>query len=368
MSLRLKEINQVMVRCYMSKANMLMLGKPGIGKTCSIEHFVEKMRERIPDFKVWHFYGPTMSPMDIQAGMPDVATGTIKMYSNASIPNAYATPDVKGVVFIGEMLNTDPTTLKLLQKYVNGEDMNGVLRKPDGVMVLADSNRLEDKAGVMQQFRALLNRFLTVDVYTDENDNTEYAQKMEWHAMVQAFFRENPNLIDNYEKVFAADAGRGTASKQNDQMAEEGKRGIWACMRGWNRVSDLEYTMEELGGGAITVDEITGSVGTGPGMQYHTFKQIVSRLASVEEVLANPEGVKIPEKIDELYALAMIVSLRCKAEDLKTIYTFAKRIQYDMQVFMLKTMMGRKNFPLVGSETYRSWVLDPQVNKLVNAR
>lgn len=367
MSLRLKEMNQVMVRCYLSKSNMLMLGKPGIGKTCSIEHFAEKMRERIPEFKVWHFYGPTMSPMDIQAAMPDVATGTLLMYSNACIPNAYKEPDVKGVVFIGEMLNTDPTTLKLLQKYVNGEDMNGVLRKPEGVMVLADSNRLEDKAGVMQQFRALLNRFLTVDVYTDESDNVEYAQKMEWHPMVQAFFRESPNLIDNYEKVFAADAGRGTATKKTDQMAEEGKRGIWACMRGWNRVSELERTAEELGG-AITMDEITGSVGTGPGMQYHTFKQVVARLASIEEVIAHPEKVTIPDKIDELYALCMIVGLRCKDTDLKAIYTFAQRVQHDMQVFLLKTMMGRKNFTLVGSEVYRKWVLDPQISKLVNAR
>ena len=367
MSLRLKEMNQVMVRAYLSKSNLLMLGKPGIGKTCSIEHFADKMRERIPDFKVWHFYGPTMSPMDIQAAMPDVATGTLLMYSNACIPNAYNSPDVKGVVFIGEMLNTDPTTLKLLQKYVNGEDMNGVLRKPEGVMVLADSNRLEDKAGVMQQFRALLNRFLTIEVFTEESDNIEYAQKMEWHPLVQAFFRENPGMIDNYEKVFAADAGRGRDSKQNDQTAEEGKRGIWACMRGWNRISDLEYVAEEVGG-SLSLDEITGSVGTGPGMMYNTFKQIVSRLASIEEVINNPEKVSIPDKIDELYALCMIVALRCKPDDLKAIYTFAKRVQHDMQVFVLKKLMERKNFGLVGTDVYRDWVLNPQISKLVNAR
>lgn len=364
MALRLKETNHVMVRAYMAKSNMLMLGKPGIGKTCSIEAFAEKMRERVPEFKVWHFYGPTMSPMDIQAAMPDVATGTLKMFSNAGLPNSYANADLKGVVFIGEMLNTDPTTLKLLQKYVNGEDMNGVLKKPDGVMVIADSNRLEDKAGVMQQFRALLNRFLTVEVYTEIEDNIEYAVKHEWHPLVQAFFRENPDSIDNYEKVFASTSNRDS---KNETQAEEGKRGVWACMRGWSRISALEYVADELGA-PLTRDEVIGSVGTGPGMGYVTFKNMVGRLATVEEVIADPEGVAIPEKIDELYALAMIVSLRCKDEHLKQVYTFFRRVQYDMQVFALRTLSNRRNLSFVGTPEHREWVLDPQIGKLVNAR
>lgn len=364
MATQLKDMSLVMVRSYLAKSNLLMLGQPGIGKTCSIEGFAEKMRERVPDFKVWHFYGPTMSPMDIQASMPDNATQTLKVYSNACLPNAYTDPDVKGVVFVGEMLNTDPTTLKLLQKYVNGEDMNGCLKKPAGVMVVADSNRLEDKAGVVQQFRALLNRFLTMEVYTNADSNIEYAAKHSWHPLVQAFFREHPHLTDNYAKVFSAEARKDA---KNEEMAEEGKRGIWACMRGWNRISDLEYAGEELGVPPL-LEEITGSVGTGPGMAYNTFKQVVSRLATIEEVLANPEKVKIPEKIDELYALAMIVSLRFKIEDFPKVHQFAKRIQPDMQAFMLRTAVLRKDVSIIPTQTYRDWVLDPQINKLVTAR
>jgi hypothetical protein len=31
-------------------------------------------------------------------------------------------------------------------------------------------------------------------------------------------------------------------------------------------------------------------------------------------------------------------------------------------------MMLRKNLKLVGTETYRKWILDPQINKLITAR
>ena len=95
---------------------------------------------------------------------------------------------------------------------------------------------------------------------------------------------------------------------------------------------------------------------------------MVGRLATIEEVLANPDKVKIPEKIDELYALSMVVALKCKDEHLPAVHTFAKRIQPDMQVFILRTLMLRKNFTLVGTETYKKWILDPQINKLINAR
>lgn len=366
MAMRLKEVTNVIVRAYQAKSNLLMTGKPGMGKTCTIEEFVTKMRERVADFQLWHFYGPTMSPMDIQACMPDNATGTLKVYSNACLPNAYNHPDAVGVVFIGEMLNTDPTTLKLLQKYVNGEDMNGVLRKPHGVMVIADSNRLEDKAGVMQQFRALLNRFMPIEVYTTPEDNTEFAAKHEWHYLVQAFFRENPHLIDNYEEVFGADPSQKRNARADD-VAEEGKRGVWACMRGWNRLSELERAGDTLGS-PVSLDEMTGCVGKAPAIKYNAFKQMVGRLATIEEVLAHPEKVAIPEKIDELYALSMVVSLKCKEEQLEAVHTFAKRIQPDMQVFMLRTMMLRKNLQLVGTAVYRTWILDPQINKLINAR
>lgn len=363
MATRLKEMNPILARAYLAKRNILMLSKPGIGKTDTINHFVEKMGEKIEGFKGWPFYGSTMSPMDVQAAMPDMETKTLAMFSNAGLPNAYTDPDVKGVVFIGEMLNTDPTTLKLLQKYVNGEDMNGVLRKPDGVIVIADSNRMEDKAGVIQQYRALLNRFTKVHVYTEASDCIEYAAKHEWHPHVQAFFRENPALIDNYEAVFAADAGKS----KDGRMAEEGKMGTWACMRGWDSVQRTEFAAEELGS-PMTLDEITGAVGTGPGMQYNVFKQMLGRLASFEEVLAHPEKVAIPEKIDELYALTTIVALKAKAEDLPKVYKFFRRIQEDLQVFAIRTMALRKNFGLVGTEIYVEWVSDPKIRSLVNGR
>jgi hypothetical protein len=375
MASKLKSLPNMLLRGYVAKTNVFMRGKPGIGKTDTIVHFIDKMRERVPEFQLWNFYGPTMSPTDIQMAMPEIESGTLRVFNNGTLPNAYSHPEAKGVVFIGEMPNTDPTTLKLLQKYINGEDMNGTLRKPKGVMVIADGNRIEDKAGVMQHGRALLNRFMTIDVYTDVEDNIEYAAKHSWHPFVQSMMREHPDVIDNYDRVFLtsdterkrAEEARRKGDGRADTLAEEGKNGVWACMRGWNRVSELEFAAEGLNDG-VTMDEIAGSVGVAVGALYLAHKSMIGRLASLEEVLNNPEGVAVPTKIDELYAMCQVLSLRVKEEHLPKLHAFAKRIQYDMQAFMLRTMMMRKNFKLLGTDVYRAWILDPQLNKLLNVR
>jgi MoxR-like ATPase len=371
-ALRLKDVPNVLVRNYLAKTNVFLSSKPGIGKTDTVELFIRKMQERTTGFKAWHFYGPSLSPTDIQMAMPDTETGLMRIFNNSQLPNAYTHPELQGVVFIGEMPNTDPTTLKQLQKYVNGEDMNG-LRKPEGVMVIADGNRLVDKAGVLQQGRALMNRFLSIDVYTEAEDCIEYAVKHEWHSSVQSFLREYPHLIDNYDEVFQTTVSAREAAEVNrrnggtDAQAEEGKAGIWASMRGWNRISNLEVAGESLHS-EPTPSELMGSVGTGPGAQYIAHKAMLGKLASFADIVANPEKVDVPTKMDEAYALSTVVAVRCQAEQLAAIYKFAKRLPHDLQAYILRTMIMRKNFPLLGSVEYREWIRDPQLNQLITAR
>lgn len=372
-ALKLKDVPNVLVRNYIAKTNVFLASKPAVGKTDTVNLFIAKMQQKVEGFKVWTFYGPSMSPTDIQMAMPDTETGTMRVFHNSQLPNAYENPDQVGVVFIGEMPNTDPTTLKQLQKYCNGEDMNG-LRKPDGVMVIADGNRLEDKAGVLQQGRALMNRFLTLDVYTEAEDCMEYALKHEWHPTVQSFFREYPHLIDNYDEVFqTTESARANAEKNrrtgsaHDLQAEEGKRGIWASMRGWNRVSNLEFAADELHS-EITIPELMGSVGTGPATQYHAHKAMLGKLASYAEIVQNPTKVAVPTKMDEIYALSMVVAIRCTLDDLPAVYQFCKRLPYDIQAFVLRTMMVRKNFSLRNTKEYIEWSMNPQLNQLINGR
>lgn len=371
MPIKLKEVNGVLVRSYIAGTNLFMRSKPGIGKTETIEAWAKQMAEKVEGFQLWRFYCPTMSPMDIQASAPDYETGKLRLFNNQALPNAYDDPNMIGAVFFGELPNADPTTAKLLQKYINGEDMSGVLRKPNGVIVIADGNRLEDKSSVQQQGRAFLNRFAQVEVYTDAKDCQEYAAKHEWHPFVQTFFHENAHMIDNYDEVFevagSAHARGQNKTNRNDTMTEEGKLGIWANMRSWKRISDLEFAAEKTGT-TVSMHESIGNLGTGVGTHYDAHKGMLGKLARFEDIMADPAKIKLPTEMSELFALAMLVAVRCQKEDLPNVKVFGQRLPHEMQAALLRQMTVRKPLDLVHSPEFAQWITDPQLTSLLNAR
>jgi hypothetical protein len=371
MATRLKDLLPILVRNYIARVNTFIRGKPAIGKTETIAQFAERMKTRVPGFKVWMFYAPTMSPMDIQASAPNYETHLLEMFNNAALPNHYTTPDAVGVVFFGELPNADPATTKLLQKYVNGEDMSGVLRKPEGVVVIADGNRIEDKSGVQQQGRAFLSRFEQLEAYTDASDNLAYAMAHAWHPYVQKFMETNPALIDNYDDVFETSAAARQRSAQAkaangaDQQAEEGKLGIWANMRSWERMSRKEYAADQLRS-PVTLAEACGNVGSGVGAQYEAHKRMMMSLTSLEEIVADPANARLPTAMDEQYALSMLIAHRCNETQLPQIYTYACRMPLELQASIVRHLGGRKNFNLGASDAFAKWNTNPALNQLLN--
>lgn len=368
MAIKLREMQAILVRNYLARVNTFFRGKPALGKTETIEAYVRQMQSRVVGFRGWYFYAPTMSPMDIQASAPDKETGRLRLYNNEALPNAYTEPDAVGVVFFGELPNADPATAKLLQKYVNGEDMSGVLRKPEGVMVIADGNRIEDKSGVQQQGRAFLSRFEQHEVYSDATDNIEYAAKHSWHPMVQTFFDQNAALIDNYDEVFQTSGNVAQATPgSRDKMSEEGKLGVWANMRSWQRISRKEYAADELGS-PVTLGECIGNLGSGVGAAYDAHKQVINSLASFDQIMADPRGIAVPAKMDEQYALAKIVALRCREDQMPAVHAFGARLPLEMQAVILRQMSARKNFTMGANDAYVNWITNPALNKLLNGR
>lgn len=370
MTMKLNRLISVLSTNYEAGVPTFVRGKPGIGKTETIQAFCQRMTQQYEGFKLWQFYAPTMSPMDIQASAPNYDKGVLQMYNNEFLPNAYTDPDAKGVIFLGELPNTDPATSKLLQKYINGEDMSGVLRKPKGVMVIADGNRIEDKSGVQQQGRAFMSRFEHLEVYSDAEDNTKFAFEHNWHPTVLAFFKDTPDLIDNYDSVFQTNAKeQAKAGNARDVLSEEGRLGIWANMRSWKRISDKE-TVAERHGERLSLDELAGSLGAGVAAKYQAYKDILHRLASYDEVIKNPAKVDIPTKQDERYALCMLVALRAKFADMDAAFTFGRRMPAELQVVILTNLVQRK--APAGEKrfhehpAYLKWIADPEMSVLIS--
>jgi hypothetical protein len=371
-TLHIKQLPRAIALSYQAGTNLLLTSKPATGKSETTFKTAQTMAERIEGFGYWPFDVGTANPNDVAAYMPNMETGKLQVFANSVLPNAYDNPDTKGIVFIDEVMNGDPATVKVFQKYINGEDISGKLRKPVGVIIIAASNRMMDKAGAMQQSRAFMSRIEQLEIYSDAGHNLHFMDDDSWWPVLRKFLEKFPDLIDNYETVFNVDEDK--KKRTTDEVAEqgeEGKRGVWANMRSWKRISKLEYAAQLL---HIPLDacRITSNVGKAVGTQYNTYRAMFDKIASVEEILKDPKGVEIPKKIDELFVMVCMLSQLVKATEMKPAATFVDRLQGDMRALAIRRMVkrsqkNRAEFDIGATKEYHAWMKDPSIQDLFMA-
>jgi hypothetical protein len=379
MQLLLAELPKQIMLSFVAKTNLLFVSQPGIGKTetCHRAAMVIKKKlagldPNLDEFQYIEVDVPTMSPPDIGTYMPDRETRMLEFFANSTLPNAYRTPNAQGILHFGELLNIDTAVGKLLQKYINREDINGKLLLPKNFIVVADSNRITDKAGVQQQSRALLSRFEQIEVYTDAKSNIEFAERMDFHHSVQTFMKEWPDLIDNYVRVFTPPKNDSRKLDVIATEAEEGKRGIWACMRGWKRISDLEYAAETLQM-ELLPQRVIGNVGTAIGTQYMSHRAMIGKLASLDEIVRSPKTAKVPDQMDELYAQLVMLAMRVEQKHTKALDVYLSRVPKDLKAMVVSRLLARsrKNpatFNILNAPEYQVWMSDPEFSDLLMAR
>lgn len=372
-SIHIKHLSRELALSYAAGTNILGVSKPGIGKTETTLATAKQMAERIEGFKVWYVDMTTATPNDLMAYMPNEKTHKLEGYENVSLPNAYDDPDAKGFVLEDEALNADPMTGKVFQKYNNGEIIGGRFRKPDGVICVLLSNRLQDKAGVMQQSRAFLRRVEQVEIFSDAAHNLKFAESAGWYPVVVEFLKKFPHLIDNYDEVFDADVQREKKLSKDDvaEKNEEGKRGIWANMGSWTRISKLEYAAKSLNI-EMNPARFLSNVGKAIGTQYNTYRATFDKIASVEEILKNPKGVAVPEKMDQLYVMVCMLAQLVPQNHVKEAGIFIDRLQGDIRAMAIRRLVKRSQkdrsaFDIGATKEYKAWMQDPAISDLFMA-
>jgi hypothetical protein len=344
-------------RALRCQFNVKYLSPPARGKTKLIEEIVKRQKELDPEFffDVWD--GGTMQPTDTVMAMPVVETKLIEMFRSGRLPNHYVTPDLRGIIYVGEIPLMGAEVSKGFQKLWNHEDIGGEFRIPAGVIFVGDGNRLTDKSGAQAETRANACRYVT---YTLEFD-PEHALnvvKLHYHTKVAAFLIRNPTCIDNYEDVFEKDPPRPA----NDAMCIEGKHGIWASLRSWQRVSDIMFDVEQTGI-ALLPGEIECNVGDGIAKTFMAFCVMIDHLSSMEDIIANPKKIAIPSETSQQFALATMLSLLVNRDSWEPVATYLQRYPAEIQVVFFYNMNARlekakdANTTFIrGTKSYQAWI------------
>jgi len=369
MRIHIKDLPKQIAINYSAGVNMSLASKPALGKTYGVFGAHKVIQHYEPDVQLALCDMATMSPNDIVVYMPDPKTGTLVAYPNAELPNHYTHPKSKGIFFIDEYGLGDPTTISATQKYINRESIGGKLRMPDGWMVVGATNRLSDKSNVRQQPRAWLSRMEQWQAYSTPDYDLKIAGDNEYFPIVVQFMKAFPHLIDNYETVFEPPKKDPMNEGDRALVTEEGRYGVWANKRSWKRLSDIEYACAKMHA-PLNLMRPLANLGQGVGQQYMTYRATQESMLNIDDILKDPKGVRIPDRMDQLYITMCMLAALVKDTQLKAVSTYIDRVGGDMRVMVVQRMAARwrkegVDFNLKNAPDFKQWVKDPAFSDLV---
>lgn len=343
--LNLHDIPAILHRCIRTGTNLTLTGEPGLGKTSIINQVVEAIQVQDPDFQLWDIYTPSLSPIDFSVPMPDTTTGKLRMFHNDMLPNGFETPDARGVLFLGERDNADPATNKALQKYINNECMSG-LKKPKGVIVVADSNAINHRSGTVQQSLALLSRSRLVNVEVDAEVTLKYFAERGVNPFIQAYLSLRKEHVSTFDVLLK---NKGYA--------------IWANPRGWERLGasmdDADAHNEKL-----SHEEIIGDIGEAVGREFIAFLHAARELVSYAQITEDPMKAHLPEKLSDVYAVIAMLAATTQHTDMVNVRKYVERLGCEVQILYLKlliTSKGKHKTSCINTRAYTEWFSKPEI-------
>ena len=342
--------------------NLNLRGEPAIGKTYSANVTLANLVAEGTIEKVYHLNGATLAASDIVMAMPNMEKRILEYFYNGLLPNAHNNPSERSVIYVGEKGLIEKLSGKFLQKLINHEECGGY-RTPDPTIFLFDGNLLTDNAGVQIQGRAIESRMTHVTVEFDLVSSQQFARS-NFHPLVGSFLADDANIpwVNNYREVYKPNRA------SDDQMAVEGRHGIWASMRSWERVSKMYLATDANPTLHVHDEMIFGTVGMAAGNAFREHVNAVSRLATFDQILHDPARAAVPVDMSECFTLVLILSHKTTPAVLDKVTKYIARFPIDQQIIWGRMLMERAAKDAVvksafaAHPAFRAWVNSPNIS------
>lgn len=318
---------------------------PGLGKSEGVAQTTAELAKDIGEPVGFNpFFLSTLEQPDVRGfGLPakDVDGSSIMQYTAAPwMPRAGAPQH--GIVFLDEFRQAGHDVQKpAAELLLNGRVGESVL--PIGWMVVAASNREEDRSGVQRELAFISNRRMEIKISPDLESWVDWAERKAIHWASVAFAKHQPGLIFG------------------DKVPD--KPGPFTTPRSFVKMS---YLIGELDMEMFT-EAAAGLVGEGTAAAFVSFLRVVEQLPDFEEIVANPKKCRLPDKDrpDAQYATMQMIAHRVDNDTATPAFNYLKRMDREFQVAGLKATL-RRCPAVLQSKDFAEWVKGNK-DLLVNA-
>jgi len=314
----------------------LVLGKPGGGKSALCREVVAAMGGT--EANTIEFNASTRDPVDV-LGTPN-NRGEYTQW----VPPLEFWKLRRGVgkcFLILEELTDGPIPMQNALCRVIQDRYAGSLALSDELYIDASGNRTEDNSGANRLTTKLGNR---MRVHTFEESVpawVKWALDNNIDPVLIQFIRYRPKALSDFDP-----------NRPN---------GINPTPRSWASVSLIDPALPP----DLFFAECAGSVGEAYAAEYVAFRKLYSELVSFEDVVLNPTGTPVPEKLDVQYALVGSLSHNVTPGNVDRVAKYVDRMAKDFaNMFWLDA--SRKNTKLKATKPWITWAAS-NANALMGA-
>lgn len=305
---------------------VFLWGAPGVGKSDVIKQIAEDHKLELRDVRL-----SLLDPIDLK-GFPTIDSVKKQM---SWLPADFLPKKGKGLLFLDEM-NSAPQSVQAAAYQLVLNRKIGEYKLPDGWSVMAAGNRASDRSVVHAMPAALANRFVHLDFDINVDDWSHWAMENELHTDLRAFIRFRPNLLHCFD---SASNPRAFPSPRS-----------WAFVNDIykdNHSADDEYEL------------IKGTVGEGAAAEFSGFVRQIKDLPTIDQVLLDPDGTKVPTSPAGMYAMATALDAKTTTNNIGRIMKYTDRLPVEFQVVYVRSAI-RRDSKLTGTKEYMDWGIKHQ--------
>lgn len=286
---------------------LLVIGKPGIGKTCGVLSSIKEMNKKLPKEKQLGFkkilLGQTVvgSLSGIPVARPD---GTVVRIQIPDLPNPERDGEY-GVLFLDEITTADEMQIQPALGLADDSRNLGEYTLPEHWIVIGAGNG-PDCTNFVRLDDMTLTRFSAYDINYDYfEDFRPYAHATGLHEDIIAFLNFQPNCCVRPESTDMDSAGK-----------------MFPCPRTWERLS-IEMKMRKAQGKPVDPDQIANFagriIGVKAGREFGAFMQYRKTLNyDVDKILDGSERDPEAGMAVETYHIILQALIKKETDRLKS--------------------------------------------------
>ena len=300
---------------------VFLWGAPGVGKSDVIKQIAEDHKLELRDVRL-----SLLDPIDLK-GFPTIDSVKKQM---SWLPADFLPKKGKGLLFLDEM-NSAPQSVQAAAYQLVLNRKIGEYKLPDGWSVMAAGNRASDRSVVHAMPAALANRFVHLDFDINVDDWSHWAMENELHTDLRAFIRFRPNLLHCFD------------SAANPRA--------FPSPRSWAFVNDI---YKDSHSADDEYELIKGTVGEGAAAEFSGFVRQIKDLPTIDQVLLDPDGTKVPTSPAGMYAMATALDSKATTANIARIMKYTDRMPVEFQVVFVRSAI-RRDGKLTGTKSYMDW-------------